>query len=68
MSSGYGVEFLDGECIIRDTHANTLVVRICMTTHRLFPLDANDVVSTHVVEGVENTSELWHMRFGHLKQ
>lgn len=44
MSSGYRVEFADGDCTIKDNQFNTLL--------------ANDFVSAHVVQGEEEMSKL----------
>ncbi|XP_039135312.1 uncharacterized protein LOC120272535 [Dioscorea cayenensis subsp. rotundata] len=68
MSSGYKVEFTDGECIVKEVQSNTQVARIPMTSHRLFPLEADDVLAAHVVQRDEDLSTLWHRRYGHLNK
>lgn len=68
MSSGYKVEFIDGECIVKEVQSNTQVARIPMTSHRLFPLEADDVLAAHVVQRDEDLSTLWHRRYGHLNK
>lgn len=47
MSSGYSVVFTDNKCRITDKHANTLLVSIHMTPHRLFPLEVSDIGDVH---------------------
>lgn len=68
MNSGYEVNFSRGECIIRDATSKAIVAQVCMTSHRLFPLEADDVHSAHIVQGDEEQSDLWHKRYGHLNQ
>ena len=66
MASGYIVAFADGECVIKDKDACTLLARVQMTAHRLFPLEANDVGSANAALSQHEVSKLWHRRYGHL--
>lgn len=68
MASGYKVQFADGECSLRDAHTDSLVARVHMTPRCLFPLEADDVDSAHVVQGEGDISNLWHKRYWHLSQ
>lgn len=49
MNAGYKVEFSNRECTVSEIQTNTQVARISMMSHRLFPLDANDVHVAHVI-------------------
>ena len=66
MASGYTVEFADGECIIKDKDACTLLARAQMIAHRLFPLEADGIGSANVTLSQHELSKLWHQRYGHL--
>lgn len=66
MNYGYSVEFTCGKRIIKDTSSATKIEFICMTPHRLFPLEADNVDSANVTQSEEALSDLWHRRFGHL--
>lgn len=66
MNYGYSVEFTCGKRIIKDTSSATKIAFICMTPHRLFPLEADNVDSANVTQSEEALSDLWHRRFGHL--
>lgn len=65
MSFGFMVEFSGGECVIRNGVMRAKVAQVCMTSHRLFPLKADDVRFANVA-GEHEASDLWHRRFGHL--
>lgn len=43
MSSIYIMEFLGVECAVKDAASKAYVAQVCITSHRLFPLEANDV-------------------------
>lgn len=60
MASGYKVQFSDGECSVRDAKTNNLVARIQMKSHRLFPLEAEDVGLAQVAQGDRDLTKLWH--------
>ena len=60
MASGYIIAFADGEYVIKGRDASTLLARVQMTAHRLFPLEADDVGSTHVALSQHELSKLWH--------
>lgn len=49
-----------------EPQSNTKVAKVKITSHRLFPPEANDVEAAHVVQGKGDTSKLWHKRYGHL--
>ena len=66
MASGYTVEFADGECVIKDKDACTLLARVQMTTHRLFSFEADGVGSANVVLSQPELSKLWYWCCGHL--
>lgn len=51
MTLGYSIAFEDGECKIKDKHADTLLACVRMTATRLFPLDTGDVGSAQVILG-----------------
>ncbi|XP_039138728.1 uncharacterized protein LOC120276050 [Dioscorea cayenensis subsp. rotundata] len=40
-------------------------LKVCMTSHRLFPLEANDVESAYLAQDGD-ISDLWHGRYGHI--
>lgn len=68
MGSGYSVEFAGGECIIKDATTRAKIARVCITSHRPFPLEVNDVGAANVAHKGEELSTLWHKRYGHLNQ
>lgn len=68
MNSGYMVEFAEGVCTIRDAASKERIAHVNMTSHRLFPLEADDVGNANVAMRAEELSDLWHKRFGHLNQ
>lgn len=66
MTSRYAVEFTQGKCIMKEENSQTIVTQVPMTTHRLFPLDGDDVHYANIAQDASVISELWHKRFGHL--
>ena len=43
LGSGFTVLFANGECTIKDEESNSLIVRIEMSKHRLFPLSVDEI-------------------------
>lgn len=66
MALGYSISFANGECKIKNEHADTLLACIRMTDHHLFPLDAGNVGSAHAALSTNQETKLWHRRFSHL--
>lgn len=66
--ASYKVEFSEGKYAIKDNNSDAHVARIKITSHRLFPLNVDDIGSTHVTQGEEASSMLWHRIYGHLNQ
>ncbi|XP_039143968.1 uncharacterized protein LOC120281110 [Dioscorea cayenensis subsp. rotundata] len=60
MSSGYDVEFTEGECIIKEAKTKIQVAHVSMTSHRLFPLGDENVGVANVVQSKTNNANLWH--------
>lgn len=68
MASRYSVEFSEGECAIKDATSKTPIARVHMTSHMLFPLNADDVGAAYIVRKGEELSDLWHKRYIYLNQ
>lgn len=65
MDSGFDVEFTKRVCNIMETESKARVAQVCMTTHKLFPLEADDVGAAYMAQDGD-VSDLWHRRYGHI--
>lgn len=66
MNFRYDVEFLGGDCIIKEAISKGKIAQVGITKHNLFPLIAEDVSYAHVAQQEENVSNLWDKRYGHI--
>lgn len=65
MDSRFDMEFTRGVYNIKETESKARVAQVCMTAHRLFPLEADDVRYAYVAQN-EDVYEIWHKRYGHI--
>ena len=65
VEAGYSVRFGANQCEISDAETHKPVLRIKMSTNRMFPVEFNKGSKALVVTGTEQ-AVLWHHRYGHL--
>lgn len=66
MKNGHSILFDDGVCLIKEKKTGYVVAKVHMTKNFMFPLQPLDIVDQCFVTHNENTSMLWHLRYGHL--
>ena len=66
IDDGYSVIFDDGSCTIRDKKSGLIIVNVCMTQNKMFPLDVSNIERHVLITTQKNESSLWHLRYGHL--
>lgn len=66
MDSGFDVEFTRGVCNIKYTESKTKITQVCMTSNRLFLLEADDIGFANVAQSGEKISNIWHKRYRHI--
>lgn len=66
--SGYSALFSNQACYIKDAKTGQLVIKVQMTTNKMFPLDIAQMENYGLVSKELNTSILWHLSYGHLSE
>ena len=66
VNDRYSVIFDDGSCTIRDKKSGLIIVNVCMTQNKMFPLDVSNIERHALITTQKNESSLWHLRYGHL--
>ncbi|KAJ0795409.1 putative RNA-directed DNA polymerase [Helianthus annuus] len=66
IQKGYEVKFSNQECIIKDSKG-TCIGTVRMTGNKMFPLNLKNDVTPRVCSMIiQDTSVLWHRRYGHI--
>lgn len=66
LTKGYSVVLQENKCIISDDRTGKQVVLMPRSNNNMFLLDLKRVKRLNLAVKGQDTSELWHRRFGHL--
>ena len=58
VNDGYSVIFDDGSCTIRDKKSGLIIVNVCMTQNKMFPLDVSNIERHALITTQKNESNL----------
>ena len=56
VNDGYSVIFDDGSCTIRDKKSGLIIVNVCMTQSKMFPLDVSNIKRHALITTQKNES------------
>ncbi|KAJ1704767.1 hypothetical protein LUZ63_004546 [Rhynchospora breviuscula] len=66
IECGNSVIFENKKCTIIDKTTNQIMAVVDMATNKLFPLEIEGIEEKVLTAKLENPSEIWHLRYGHL--
>ena len=53
-------------CIVKEKGTGLVIIKIKMVDNRMFPLRFDETEELSLLSKEENTSQLWHLRYGHV--